>query len=41
MAMQEHDELIEFPLPRLFRGPFLVALYAVYESAVTEVSQLM
>ena len=41
MAIQEYDERIEFLLPRFFRGPFLVALYAVYESAVTEVAQLM
>jgi hypothetical protein len=40
-AIEEHDERIEFLLPRLFRGPFLVALYAVYESAVGEVAQLM
>ena len=41
MAIREYNERIEFLLPRFFRGPFLVALYAVYESAVTEVAQLM
>ena len=41
MAIQEYDERIENLLPRFFRGPFLVALYAVYESAVTEVAQLI
>lgn len=41
MAIQEYDERIELLLPRFFRGPFLVTLYAVYESAVTEVAQLV
>ena len=40
-AIQEHTEKIEFLLPRFLRAPFLVALYAVYESAVTEVARLM
>ena len=40
-AIQYYNERIEFLLPRFFRGPFLVALYAVYESAVTEIAQLM
>lgn len=38
-AIQEYDHHIEFLLPRFFRGPFLVALYAVYESAVTEIAR--
>jgi len=41
MAIQEYEEYIELLLPRFFRGSYLVALYAVYESAVTEVAQLM
>ncbi len=40
-VLDEYDERIEFLLPRFFRGPFLVALYAVYEFAVTEIAQLM
>lgn len=40
-ASQEFDHRFDFLLPRVFRGPFLVALYAVYESAVTEIAQLM
>jgi len=34
----EHDDfyyITEFLLPRIFRAPFIVMLYAVYESAVT------
>ncbi len=37
----ELDYIVEFLLPRLFRGPFLISLYAVYESGVTEVAALM
>ena len=40
-AFQEYDHRIDFLLPRFFRGPFLVALYAVYESAVTEIARLI
>lgn len=40
-ATQECDHYIEFLLPRYFRGPFIVALYAVYESAVTEIARLI
>lgn len=35
------DEMVDFVLPRFFRGPFLVALYAVYEAAVTEIAGLI
>jgi len=28
-------------LPRLFRGPFIVSLYAAYETAVTEIARLI
>lgn len=38
---QEFYEKTEFLLPRFLRVPFLVALYAVYESAVIEVSRKM
>ena len=40
-AIDDYTEHIEFLLPRFFRGPFLVSLYAVYESAVTEIAVLM
>lgn len=40
-AINDYTERIEFLLPRFFRGPFLVSLYAVYESAVTEIAALM
>lgn len=29
---------VEYAHPRIFRGPFLVTLFAVYESAVTEIA---
>lgn len=38
---QSYDHRIEFLLPRFFRGPFLVSLYAVYETAVTEIARLI
>ncbi|MFC1509493.1 hypothetical protein ACFL60_07405 [Candidatus Omnitrophota bacterium] len=40
-ARQNYYERIDFFLPRFFRGPFLVSLYAVYESAVTEIARLI
>ena len=40
IAWQEYDNLID-QLPRFFRGPFLVSLYAVYESIVTEIGRLI
>jgi hypothetical protein len=40
-ALQEYEHHIDFLLPRFFRGPFLVGLYAVYESAVTEIARLI
>ena len=40
-AVNECEHQIEVFLPRFFRGPFLVMLYAVYESAVTEIAQLI
>jgi hypothetical protein len=41
LAKNEYEEHIEILLPRFFRGPFLVSLFSVYESAVTEIAQLM
>lgn len=38
---QTYDHRMEFLLPRFFRGPFFVSLYAVYESAVTEIARLI
>ena len=40
IAWQDYDYHID-QLPRFFRGPFLVALYAVYESIVTEIGRLI
>ena len=40
IAWQKYDDLID-QLPRFFRGPFLVSLYAVYESIVTEIGCLI
>ena len=41
LARSEYDEHVEVFRPRFFRGPFLVALYAVHEAAVTEIAGLM
>jgi hypothetical protein len=38
--VHEFEYMAEFWLPRVFRGPFLISLYAVYESAVIEVAKL-
>lgn len=40
-AMTEYGEYIDILLPRFFRGPFLISLYSVYESVVTEIAQIM
>jgi hypothetical protein len=40
-ARQECNHRIGFLFPRIFRGPFLVALYAVFEAAITEISRLI
>ena len=39
-AQGVYDEYVEFRLPRIFHNPFLVSLYAVYESAVIEIAKL-
>ena len=39
-TLQEYHDRIE-SLPRLFRGPFLVSLFATYESIVTEIANLI
>jgi hypothetical protein len=38
---QNYDHRVDFLLPRFFRGPFLVSLYAVYEASVTEIARLI
>ena len=38
---QGYDNRVDFLLPRFFRGPFLVSLYAVYEASVTEIARLL
>ena len=38
LLIQERDFQIDFVHPRVLRGPFLVTLFAVYESAVTEIA---
>ena len=35
------DDRVEFRLPRILYYPFLVSLYGVYESAVTEIASLI
>ena len=39
--VQEYDYQVGFVLPRVLRNPFLVSLFAVYESAVTEIANAM
>ncbi len=41
LARQECDQKIEFLLPRFFWGSFIVSLYAVYETGVTEIAKLI
>ena len=38
---QNYEHRIDFLLPHFFRGPFLISLYAVYETAVTEIARLI
>ena len=41
LLAQLRDFQIEVVLPRILRGPFLVTLFSVYESSVTEVAGLI
>ena len=41
LLAEERDFQVEFVLPRVLRGPFLVTLFAVYETAVTEIAKLI
>ena len=38
---QEYYHQVDFVLPRVLRNPFLVSLFAVYESAATEIANLI
>jgi hypothetical protein len=38
LAQQDLRDLVDHVLPRFFRGPFLVSLWAVYEAGVTEIA---
>ena len=40
-AHHVYDDYVEFRLPRILYYPFLVSLYGVYESAVTEIASLV
>ena len=40
-AIQNFNHRFAFLLPRVFRCPFLVSLYAVYESSVTEIARMI
>ena len=37
-AHEVYDDLVEFRLPRIIYNPFLVSMYATYESAVMEIA---
>jgi len=39
MAEHQFEYEIEFLIPRLFRSPFILTLYSVYESAVIEIAR--
>ena len=39
--VQEYHYQVDFVLPRALRNPFLVSLFAVYESTVTEIAKIM
>ena len=41
IPMQEYYYYVNIVLPRVLRNPFLVSLFAVYESAVTEIANLI
>ena len=41
LIVQEYDYEVDFVLPRVLRNPFLVSLFAVYESTVTEIAKAM
>jgi len=41
MAQENYDHRVEFLLPRFFFGAFIVNMYAVFETAVTEIARLI
>ena len=41
LLRQEYDYEVDFVLPRVLHNPFLVSLFAVYESAVKEIAKLI
>ena len=41
MRRQQYDYETEVILPRMWRSPFLVSMYSVYETSVTEVASLI
>ena len=41
IACQHYEVYVDFRLPHILYNPFLVALYTVYESAVTEIACLV
>lgn len=41
ISRQECDHKVEFLLPRFFWGSFIISLYAVYETSVIEVANLL
>jgi hypothetical protein len=41
LTIQERDYAVEHLYPRLFRGPFLMTLWAIYESGVKEVARFV
>jgi hypothetical protein len=41
LVFQERDYAIEHLYPRLFRGPFLVTLWAIYEAGLKEVARFV
>lgn len=41
LTLRERDHAVEHLYPRLFRGPFLVTLWAIYESGLNEVARFV
>ena len=41
VAFEDYRCRVEITIPHILRGPFLVALFAVYEAAVTEIAPLV
>jgi hypothetical protein len=41
LARQNFDHKVDFLLPRFFWGPFIVSLYAVFETSVMEIARLI